>query len=142
MVGCRAPMQSVEEDRSLGLKLSKMVAQEYGTITDTVALKAWVKQVGDRLVKALPNKQFEYSFQIVDMAEPNAFAVPGGPIYISRGLLALVNTEDELAGVIAHEIIHVHKRHTAQQIANQNRGRLLLCLERRLVTWWIRISDA
>jgi len=118
-------MQSVEEDRGLGLKVSKMVAQEFGTITDTVALRAWVKQVGDRLVKALADRQFEYSFQIVDMAEPNAFAAPGGPIYISRGLLALVNTEDELAGVMAHEIIHVHKRHTAQQIANQNRGSLL-----------------
>jgi predicted Zn-dependent protease len=57
-----------------------------------------------------------YQFQVVDMEEPNAFALPGGYVYVSRGLLILVNAEDELAGVIGHEIGHVATRHSVQRL--------------------------
>jgi predicted Zn-dependent protease len=53
----------------------------------------------------------DYHFEIVDMPEPNAFALPGGFVYVSRGLLALLNSEDELASVIGHEIGHVAAHH-------------------------------
>jgi len=71
-------------------------------------------------------------FHIVDQYAPNAFAAPGGYIYVSRGLLALSNREDELAGVIGHEITHVSRRHTAKQIA-KSRPLAILTLPGRIV---------
>ncbi len=66
-----------------------------------------------------PRRDVAYRFFIADMPEPNAFALPGGYIYVSRGLLALANSEDELAGVIGHEIGHVAARHSAQRQTRQ-----------------------
>jgi predicted Zn-dependent protease len=87
----------------------------------------YLNRVARRLVMINADENFEYQFFIVDQYEPNAFAVPGGYIYVSRGLLALTNSEDELANVIAHEIIHVSRRHSARQTAKA-RGPLLLAL--------------
>ncbi len=59
--------------------------------------------------------EFEFKFHLVDMEEPNAFALPGGHIYVTRGILPLIQTEDELAGIIGHEIMHVIQRHSVKQ---------------------------
>jgi predicted Zn-dependent protease len=63
------------------------------------------------LVAQLPENPYSFSFQIVDQQDPNAFALPGGFVYVSRGLLVLLKNEDELAGVVGHEISHVMKKH-------------------------------
>src|SRR5213079_3194867 len=76
---------------------------------------AYLGQVGARLVAAANDARWKFTFKIVDQQESNAFAIPGGRIYVSRGLLALVNREDELAGVLAHEIAHVNERHSTRQ---------------------------
>ncbi|MGH7335520.1 MAG: M48 family metalloprotease, partial [Candidatus Rokuibacteriota bacterium] len=81
------------------------------------ALVAYVQAVGRRLADHSPRRDVEYRFQVVDRGEPNAFALPGGYVYVTRGLLVLVNSEDELAGVIGHEIGHVAARHSVQQIS-------------------------
>jgi predicted Zn-dependent protease len=83
------------------------------------ALTDYVGAVGQRLAKESPRQDVPYRFYVADMLEPNAFALPGGYIYVSRGLLALVNSEDELAGVIGHEIGHVAARHSVQKISRQ-----------------------
>ena len=75
-----------------------------------------MQTVGQRLVDALGETPYTFQFAVVDQFEPNAFASPGGYIYISRGLLAQMNHEAELAGVLAHEISHVTQRHHARQI--------------------------
>jgi predicted Zn-dependent protease len=67
----------------------------------------------------MPGTRFDYTFQIVDQAESNAFAAPGGFVYVSRGILAIANSEDEMANVLGHEIMHVSRRHTAKQLAKQ-----------------------
>ena len=99
----------------MGDEEAKKVEQMLGLVKQA-KLVAYVDAVGRRLVAVseLPND--EWSFQIVATAEPNAFALPGGHIYVSRGLLALVNSEDELAGVLGHEIGHVTARHTTKRI--------------------------
>jgi predicted Zn-dependent protease len=74
-----------------------------------------VQQVGARLVPHAPTSGFQYRFQVADAWTPNAFALPGGAIFVSRGMLALTNSEDELANVLAHEIVHVAMRHAAAQ---------------------------
>ena len=77
-----------------------------------------VQEIGKRLLRSDPSRKFEYEFHIVDQEMPNAFALPGGHIYVSRGLIALANSEDELACVIGHEITHAAKRHAAAMQAH------------------------
>ena len=89
-----------------------------GLIEDAQFLP-YLDALGQRLAKESPRQDVTHQFQVADMAEPNAFALPGGYVYVSRGLLALVNSEDELAGVVGHEIGHVAARHTVQKISKQ-----------------------
>lgn len=100
------------DDARLGAEAADHMASEMGLIDDP-ALNAYVQAIGRRMVPFAPPRPFEYKFFIVDQEAPNAFALPGGYIYISRGLIALANSEDELAGVIGHEITHAADRHTA-----------------------------
>ncbi|MHC4421472.1 MAG: M48 family metalloprotease [Planctomycetota bacterium] len=93
-----------------------MVADEMG-IVDDPALQAYVSAIGHRMADAAPERQFVYRFQVVDDETPNAFALPGGYVYVTRGILALTNSEDELANVLGHEIGHVEERHSAHQQA-------------------------
>src|SRR6266403_2509546 len=86
-----------------------------GILEDPV-LSGYVRAVGERLAQFSPRTDLAYTFQIVDMEEPNAFALPGGPVYISRGLLVLTNSDDELAGVLGHEIGHVARRHAVRRV--------------------------
>jgi predicted Zn-dependent protease len=74
---------------------------------------AYVEAVGRRLAHHAPGYGFDYRFRVVDADAPNAFALPGGHVYISRGAVALCNSEDELAGVLGHEVAHVSLRHAA-----------------------------
>jgi len=105
---------SSEREAAVGREAAQQVEQEMGFV-DAPALQAYVERVGQRLAVHSPRKDTPYAFHVVEMAEPNAFALPGGHIYVSRGLLALVNSEDELANVMAHEIGHVAARHAAQR---------------------------
>jgi len=122
---------SPRRDLEQGAEVAKLVEQQIG-LYSMPKTEAYLREVGARLVAAANDPRWKFSFQIVDQSEPNAFAIPGGGIYVSRGLLALVNREDELAGVLAHEIAHVTQRHSARQ---QRKGILpgLLSLPGNLV---------
>ena len=124
-------LPSPEVDRELGAQTARTVQQEIGLIDDK-ALGQYLDRVGQRVAAALPTRQFSYRFAVVDQLEPNAFAVPGGYVYVSRGLLALAQSEDELAGVIAHEIQHVERRHSVKQMRKEF-GLGLLALPGQLV---------
>src|SRR5262245_20115029 len=89
---------SANSDVEQGSQVAKIVEQQIGLCTAPTT-EAFVREVGQRLVKEVNDPRWKFSFQIVDQPEPNAFAIPGGRLYVSRGLLALVNREDELAGV-------------------------------------------
>jgi predicted Zn-dependent protease len=116
MVGCGSVLQSVEKDREMGAETALQVEADMGIYHDAQHPRQ-LKQIGDRLVAVNPDQTFDYQFACVDQWMPNAFALPGGYIYVSRGLLALSNNEDELAGVVGHEITHVSQRHSAQHMA-------------------------
>ena len=73
-------------------------------------------------------KKVTYRFHVVNMSEPNAFALPGGHIYVSRGLLALTSSEEELVNVIAHEIAHVSARHSAEREVQEKAARIFSIL--------------
>jgi len=106
---------SKQGERGLGEEAAKEVEATIGLVPDE-ALQAYVQQIGARLAKESPRQDVEYHIAVVDMAEPNAFALPGGFVYLSRGLLATAIREDEIAAVIGHEIGHVAGRHTVQRV--------------------------
>ena len=126
-----ARLQSVEEDKRLGEETAKQIEDEIG-VCSSLKADAYLHAIGAKLVANLEDRRFTYRFSILDQVEPNAFAAPGGFIYLSRGILALAENEDELAGVMGHEISHVIHRHSARQMA---RARLpgLLSLPGRVV---------
>jgi predicted Zn-dependent protease len=99
----------------LGEEEARKVAQEMGIVEDE-PIATYVREVGARLAQHSPRQDVEYRFLVVDSDMINAFALPGGHIYVTRGLLARVNSEDELANVIGHEIGHVAARHAVQRV--------------------------
>ena len=111
----RIVLKTVYDDKRVGDDQSKVIEAELGLVKDE-ALIEYIRSVGIRLLRHAPARPFDYEFKIVDQSVPNAFALPGGKIYVSRGLLALVESEDELAGVIGHEITHAAERHSAALI--------------------------
>lgn len=112
-------------DQRAGEETSEKIEAEMGIVQDP-ALTAYVQEIGKRLVRYAPPRTFEYRFAIVDQPVPNAFALPGGYIYLSRGAVALANTEDELANVIGHEIHHSAARHAAAQQETARRSSVFL----------------
>jgi len=120
--GSKAPKQreiilSTEAvDEKVGREASESVTSSLGLVDDP-ELVAFVNRIGQNLARRAPRGGFDYQFAIVDQDPPNAFALPGGYIYVSRGLLLLTNTEDELANVLGHEIVHVAARHAAARQA-------------------------
>ena len=112
--GSEVLLQPVEKDVQQGRETARIVAVEMGISNDPDKTK-YLQRVGIRVVGANPDQRFEYNFQILDQFEPNAFALPGGWIFVSRGLLALTESEDELANVLGHEVVHVSSRHSAKQ---------------------------
>lgn len=106
---------SPQQEVSMGAHNATIIEQQVG-VERTQQMAEYVSQVGQRLVEQLEHQEFEYHFAVLDDPTPNAFALPGGYIFISRGLLALMNSEDELACVLAHEIIHVSEHHSVKQM--------------------------
>lgn len=107
-------LMSPEREAAVGKQAAAQVAEQMGLVEDP-ALVAYVGQLGARVAAASPRKDVPFQFAIANMAETNAFALPGGYVYVSRGLLALARSEDELANVLAHEVGHVAARHAAQR---------------------------
>lgn len=105
---------SPQQEAALGQQAAAQVEREIGLVRDP-KLVGYVEGLGARLAARSPRQDVTYRFAVADMPEANAFALPGGWVYVSRGLLALANSEDELANVIGHEIGHVAARHAAQR---------------------------
>ena len=108
---------SVEKDNKQGEEANEQLKQVIGVYEHSSV--NFLNEIGQRLVSNIDNKMFDYQYGVLDMKEPNAMALPGGYVYFSRGILALANSEDELAGVMGHETIHVHKQHSRK---SQNKG--------------------
>lgn len=114
----------VQDDVQLGQRASGQVEQQFPVLNDAQTTQ-YVQRVGARLVAAIPQQfrepAFDYEFQVVNASDINAFALPGGPMYVNRGMIEAARNEGEMAGVMAHEISHVALRHaTAQQTKLSN----------------------
>ena len=109
---------SESQEISMGRDYDKEVVASIGLYSDS-ALQAWIQQFGARLAATSERPNLPWSFRVVDDPVVNAFALPGGFIYVTRGILAHLNSEAELAGVVGHEIGHVTARHSASQMTKQ-----------------------
>ncbi|MBY0578267.1 MAG: M48 family metalloprotease [Burkholderiales bacterium] len=107
-------MMSESEEIALGRKSDLEVRKQYG-VYDSQKLQQYVDQVGQRLAANSHRSNLQYHFTVVDSPEVNAFALPGGYIYITRGILPYLGSEAELAAVLGHEIGHVTARHAVKQ---------------------------
>jgi predicted Zn-dependent protease len=105
---------SEAQEIELGRQEHPKILQEYGRYDDE-ALQAYVTQVGQRIAAVSHRPKLQYTFTVLDSAEVNAFALPGGYVYITRGIMAYLNSEAELAAVLGHEIGHVTARHAVRQ---------------------------
>ena len=119
---------SIQQDVQLGRQAAQEVEQQMPLLRDQ-EVQAYVERVGSRLANAIPSQyrhaEFDYYFKVVNARDINAFALPGGPMYINRGMIEAAKNEGEMAGVMAHEISHVALRHgTAQATKGQKYGLL------------------
>jgi predicted Zn-dependent protease len=102
----------------MGLQADKEVQAQYGTYADT-AQSVYVAGIGKELAARSEKPDLPWTFRVVDDAAVNAFALPGGYVYVTRGLLTHLSTEAQLASVLGHEIGHVTGRHSAAQMSQQ-----------------------
>jgi len=106
------------DDVKLGKEAAAQAMKELPMLNDA-RVDDWVEDVGARLVQAIPaefqHQEFHYTFDVVNQSDINAFALPGGPMFLNRGMIEKAKTEGEVAGVMAHELSHVALRHGTAQ---------------------------
>lgn len=125
--GCAINQQ---QEVQLGQEYSAQIAQQLPLINDPVVVR-YINLLGDSLAHVTSRANLDWHFYVVDSREVNAFAVPGGYVYVNRGLIERATRMDELAGVLGHEITHVVDRHSVKQMQQQqgaNIGLTLACV--------------
>ncbi len=108
-------MMSVEEERKFGQKLLKDVKHQV-KIVNEAEIVSYVKMVSEKIMKQVDTTYFDYNFFVIEDSALNAFAMPGGNIFIHTGILEHIDSEDDLACVIAHEVGHIQARHIAKRL--------------------------
>jgi len=120
-------LMSEAQEIELGRQMDAQVREEMGVYSDP-ALQRYVQDVGMRLARASDRPNLPWQFAVVDSPAVNAFALPGGFIYLTRGILPFLDNEAQLAGVLGHEIGHVTARHSAQQYSKATSASIGLTL--------------
>jgi len=109
---------SISEDVTAGREAAKQVEEQLPLMNDS-QVQSFVSHIGERLAESIPREfqhsEFRYTFKVVNVSDINAFALPGGPMYVNRGMIEAAKTEGEVAGVMAHEMSHVALRHGTAQ---------------------------
>ena len=123
-ISAPANKYSPAADVKAGQQGAAEVARQLPLLPENSAADNYVERVGRRLVAAIPRQfqqpQFRYSFSVVNARDINAFALPGGPMFVNRGMIEAARNEGEMAGVMAHEIAHVALRHGTAQASRQS----------------------
>ncbi len=120
-------LMSESQEISTGSRYHKEILKQYSVYPDQ-RLQAYVNRIGQELAKKSHREHLKFTFTVLDSPEINAFALPGGYIYITRGIMAYLNSEADLAGVIGHEIGHVTARHSVRQQSTETVTGLLSVL--------------
>lgn len=106
---------TLKEEEELGKEFMNMAARNFSFIEDPVILR-YVEKIAARILAVMPPQPFEFRFFVVRQEVYNAFAAPAGNIFINSGLIEAMDSEDELAGILGHEMVHVSARHISQKI--------------------------
>ena len=109
---------SVEEEIRIGKQAQQQLRKRVIELSDP-EVASYVRSIGRRLVARAGGPRYPYSFSIANYREINAFALPGGPVWIHRGALEAAANEAQVAGVLAHEVAHIARRHAADQLTKQ-----------------------
>ena len=120
-------MFSAQQDSEVGQEVSKEAEKELRMLNDR-RVDAYLSDLGRRLADRAPGEKYPYRFKVVDDRAINAFALPGGPVYINRGVIEAADNEAQLAGVIAHEISHVALRHGTNQASKASAAQMPLAI--------------
>ena len=119
---------SPQQDVQLGRQAAAEAEQQFPLMSDA-EVGAYVERVGQRLVAAIPqefqHREFRYYFKVINANDINAFALPGGPMYVNRGMIEAARNEGEMAGVMAHELSHVALRHGTAQATKAQKYNIL-----------------
>ncbi len=121
--GILPPRLSEGQELRAGQRASREAARNLGLVTDQ-ALQDYVQQVGGKVAGASERPQLSWTFRVLDDPMPNAFAMPGGYVFVTRGIMGVINSEAELAGVLAHQVGHVNARHGVQSLVRQSGAQL------------------
>lgn len=132
---------SESQEIQMGKESDGSIVAEYGAYDDP-ELSQYVSNIGQKIARTSQRSSLIYTFRVLDSPVVNAFALPGGYVYITRGILAHFNSEDELAGVVGHEVGHVVARHSAEQISRAQMASLGLNLGVMLSEDFARFADA
>jgi len=127
MIGCNPKsLVSTSQEIDIGRQASQQVESQYRVVNDP-QLNSLVNNLGQALVSCSDRQDIKYTFKILDIKEVNAFSLPGGWIYVNKGLIDETRgNNDQLAGVIAHEIGHVAARHHAAQMGREVQANILI----------------
>jgi len=119
---------SPSDDVKVGRQAAAEAEQQFPLLRDS-EVQSYVESVGQRLVAAIPpefqHPEFHYYFKVINASDINAFALPGGPMYVNRGMIQAARNEGEMAGVMAHELSHVALRHGTAQATKAQKYSLL-----------------
>lgn len=111
--------QEIEEEVAVGKMMAQRLAGFYGTYFEDKKALHYINMVGQTLLRKSGRPEIKYYFGILNTDEINAFATPGGYIFVTKGLLKQVRSEDELAGILGHEIAHINEKHMYNQISEK-----------------------
>ncbi|MBM3769228.1 MAG: peptidase M48 [Acidobacteria bacterium] len=110
---------SPDQDVQMGKEYAQEIERQFQIINDP-ALHNYVNRIGQRLVNGIEGQKFPFTFKVVNDPSINAFALPGGPMYVHTGLIAAADNEAQIAGVLGHEMGHVMLRHGTNQASKAN----------------------
>ncbi|RJP14540.1 MAG: peptidase M48 [Candidatus Abyssobacteria bacterium SURF_5] len=113
-----------QEEIRLGQQLSQEIEREQ-PVLDNPVLQDYISDIGNRIASKTEKPDLPYTFKIIESDEVNAFALPGGPVYVNTGLLKYADNEAELASVLAHEIGHITARHATEQLTTSVGAQIL-----------------
>ncbi len=121
-------MFSAQEEVQAGQQASAQVGKQLPVLPESDPVTIYVQRLGRQLASHAPGEKWPYSFHVVNQKEINAFALPGGPVYVNLGTIQATDNEAELAGVMAHEISHVVQRHGTRAASKQMAAQLPLAI--------------
>lgn len=125
LLGAAGCLASTQQEVDMGAQYAAQIDQQLPIIRDPEVAR-YINVLGDSIARVSDDRNLNWTFQVVDQPDVNAFAVPGGHIYVYRGLIEKTANMSELAGVMGHEIAHVTRRHSVKQMASAERANVLV----------------